>query len=402
MPAVYGESMQSSPGAPSSPPAGSATSQSGAPHVAEGLEGIVAAESSICFVDGIQGRLIYEGYDIHDLAAHASFEEVAYLLWHGDLPTRAQLDALDKDLIAARGLPAPVLNLLREFPRDVLPMDALRTAVSALGIYDPETRDNTREANLRKSIRLTAQIATVVAAIGRCRDGRDPVEPDPSLSHAANFLYMLWGRRPDDTSVKTVDIALILHADHELNASTFAARVTAATLADMHSAITSAIGTLKGPLHGGANEAVMRLLLTIGDPSRVVPTARAMLAAKQKIPGFGHRVYKTEDPRATHLRKMSEELGRRQGDLKWFEMSRALEQFMLSEKHIYANVDFYSATSYYALGIPLELFTPFFAVSRISGWTAHVLEQLADNRIIRPRAEYVGPRDRTYVPIDRR
>jgi citrate synthase len=370
--------------------------------VAEGLEGIVAAESRICFVDGIQGRLIYQGYDIHDLAAHASFEEVAYLLWHGDLPTRAQLDALNKDLIASRGLPAPVLNLLREFPRDVLPMDALRTAVSALGIYDPESRDNSLEANLRKSIRLTAQLATVVAAINRCRDGKDPVEPDPSLNHAANFLYMLWGRRPDETSTKTIDIALILHADHELNASTFSARVTAATLTDMHSAITSAIGTLKGPLHGGANEAVMRLLLTIGDPSRVVPTARAMLAAKQKIPGFGHRVYKTEDPRATHLRKMSEELGRRQGDLKWFEMSRTLEQFMLSEKRIYANVDFYSATSYYALGIPIDLFTPVFAVSRISGWTAHVLEQLADNRIIRPRAEYVGPRNRTYVPIDQR
>jgi citrate synthase len=370
--------------------------------VAEGLEGIVAAESRICFVDGIKGRLLYQGYDIHDLAAHAGFEEVAYLLWHGDLPTRAQLDALNKDLIAARGLPAAVLNILRELPRDVLPMDALRTAVSALGVYDPESRDNSAEANLRKSIRLTAQMATVVAAIGRCRDGKDPVEPDHALSHAANFLYMLWGRRPDDTSVKTVDMALILHADHELNASTFSARVTAATLADMHSAITSAIGTLKGPLHGGANEAVMRLLLTIGEPSRVVPAARAMLAAKQKIPGFGHRVYKTEDPRATHLRKMSEELGRRRGDLKWFEMSRTLEQFMLTEKHIYANVDFYSATCYYALGIPLELFTPVFAVSRITGWTAHVLEQLADNRIIRPRAEYVGPRNRTYVPIDQR
>jgi citrate synthase len=384
----YGESMQSAPGTPAK--------------IAEGLEGIVAAESRICFVDGLQGRLIYQGYDIHDLAAHASFEEVAYLLWHGDLPTREQLDALKHDLIAARGLPAPVLNLLCEFPRDVHPMDALRTAVSALGIYDPEARDNSREANLRKSIRLTAQTATVVAAIGRCRDGKDPVEPDPSLNHAANFLYMLWGRRPDETSVRTIDIALILHADHELNASTFSARVTAATLADMHSAITSAIGTLKGPLHGGANEAVMRLLLTIGEPSRVVPTARAMLAAKQKIPGFGHRVYKTEDPRATHLRKMSEELGRRHGDLKWFEMSRTLEQFMLSEKHIYANVDFYSATSYYTLGIPIELFTPVFAVSRISGWTAHVLEQLADNRIIRPRAEYVGPRNRTYLPIDQR
>ena len=380
--------MQPMPGSPS--------------HVAEGLEGIVAAESRICFVDGIEGRLIYQGYDIHDLVAHASFEEVAYLLWHGDLPTRPQLDALNKDLLAARPLPDPVHDLLRGFPRDVLPMDALRTAVSALGIYDPESRDNSQAANVRKSVRLTAQTATVVAAIGRRRDGKDPVAPDPSLSHAANFLYMLWGRPPDETSRKTIEIALILHADHELNASTFAARVTAATLSDMHSAITSAIGTLKGPLHGGANEAVMRLLLKIGEPSKVVPAAREILAGKGKIPGFGHRVYKTEDPRATHLRKMSEELGRRRGELKWFEMSRALEQFMLSEKHIYANVDFYSATSYYYLGIPLELFTPVFAVSRISGWTAHVLEQLADNRIIRPRAEYVGPRNRTYVPIEAR
>lgn len=388
--------MTASSGGPASSRGGPST------QVAEGLDGIAAAESRICFVDGIEGRLIYRGYDIHDLVAHAGFEEVAYLLWHGDLPTRAQLDALNRDLIAARTLPGPVMDLLRGFPRDVLPMDALRTATSALGIYDSESRDNSRAANLRKSVRLTAQTATIVAAIGRCREGKDPVAPDPSRGHAANFLHMLWGRRPDDTSVRTVEIALILHADHELNASTFAARVTAATLADMHSAITSAIGTLKGPLHGGANEAVMRLLLSIGDPANVIPTAREMLAAKQKIPGFGHRVYRTEDPRATHLRKMSEELGRRRGEPKWFEMSRALEQFMLSEKKIYANVDFYSATSYYYLGIPLELFTPFFAVSRISGWTAHVLEQLADNRIIRPRAEYVGPRSRSYMPIDKR
>jgi citrate synthase len=381
--------MQSSPGTP-------------AAQVAEGLEGIVAAESRICFVDGVKGRLIYQGYDIHDLVEHARFEEVAYLLWHGDLPTRAQLDALNTDLVAARALPEPVMQLLRGFPRDVLPMDALRTATSALGIYDPDSRDNSQAANLRKAVRLTAQTATMVAAIGRLREGKDPVAPDPSLSHAANFLSMLWGRRPDDTGTKTIEIALILHADHELNASTFAARVTAATLADMHSAITSAIGALKGPLHGGANEAVMRMLLRIGDPAKIVPAARAMLAAKQKIPGFGHRVYRTEDPRATHLRRMSEELGRRGGELKWFEMSRALEQFMLSEKHIYANVDFYSASSYYYLGIPLELFTPVFAVSRVSGWTAHVLEQLADNRLIRPRAEYVGPVDRRYVPMEQR
>jgi citrate synthase len=381
--------MQSSPGTP-------------AAQVAEGLEGIVAAESRICFVDGVKGRLIYQGYDIHDLAEHARFEEVAYLLWHGDLPTRAQLDALNTELVAARALPEPVMKLLRGFPRDVLPMDALRTATSALGIYDPDSRDNSQAANLRKAVRLTAQTATMVAAIGRLREGKDPVAPDPSLGHAANFLSMLWGRRPDDTGTKTVEIALILHADHELNASTFAARVTAATLADMHSAITSAIGALKGPLHGGANEAVMRMLLRTGDPAKIVPAARDMLAAKQKIPGFGHRVYRTEDPRATHLRRMSEELGRRGGELKWFAMSRALEQFMLSEKHIYANVDFYSASSYYYLGIPLELFTPVFAVSRISGWTAHVLEQLADNRLIRPRAEYVGPVGRRYVPIEQR
>lgn len=371
-------------------------------HAIEGLEGVVAAASRICFVDGLDGRLLYYGYDVHDLVAHATFEEVAYLLWHGDLPTRAQLDALNRDLIAARALPEPVLGLLRSFPREALPMDVLRTAVSALGIYDPDARDDSQPANLRKAVRLTAQMATVVAAIGRLREGRPPVAPDPALGHAANFLYMLWGRRPDDTSVRTIDVALILHADHELNASTFSARVTAATLSDMHSAITSAIGTLKGPLHGGANEAVMRLLLQIGEPSRAAQAIRAMLADRKKVPGFGHRVYKTEDPRAAHLRGISEELGRRAGQLKWFEMSRAIEQLMLEEKHLHANVDFYSASCYYLLGIPLELFTPVFAVSRISGWTAHVLEQLADNRLIRPRAEYVGPRSRTYVPIEQR
>jgi len=380
--------MQSAPGGPV--------------HVVEGLEGIVAASSRICFVDGLEGRLLYQGYDIHDLAAHASFEEVAYLLWHGDLPTRAQLDALNKELTAARALPDPVLAMIQGFPKDALPMDVLRTAVSALGMYDPSSHDNSQPANLRKAVRLTAQVATIVAAIDRARNGRPPVAPDTGLGHAANFLYMLWGKRPDETSTRTVDIALILHADHELNASTFSARVTAATLADMHSAVTSGIGTLKGPLHGGANEAVMGLLLKIGDPSKAVPMIKEMLGAGKKIPGFGHRVYKTEDPRATHLRKMSEELGRQTGQRKWFEMSRAIEQYVLDEKHLHCNVDFYSATCYYALGIPLDMFTPVFAVSRISGWTAHVLEQLADNRLIRPRAEYVGPRNRTYVPIDKR
>ncbi len=374
----------------------------GSVHVSEGLEGVVVSDSRICFVDGIEGRLLYQGYDIHDLAQHATFEEVAYLLWHGELPTRAQLDQLNRDLIQARALPAPVMAFATSLPKDALPMDVLRTAVSILGLYDPDAKDNASAANVRKSIRLTAQMATIVAAMDRLRTGKPPVAPDPALSHAANFLYMLWGKPADPESVRAVDIALVLHADHELNASTFSARVTAATLADMHSAITSAIGTLKGPLHGGANEAVMRMLLEIGEPARAVPALTAMLAAKKKIPGFGHRVYKTEDPRATHLRQMSEALGRTHGQPRWFEMSRAIEQSMLREKHIYANVDFYSASVYYALGIPIDLFTPVFAVSRISGWTAHVLEQYADNRLIRPRAEYVGPRRRAFVPVDQR
>ncbi|HLN11848.1 MAG TPA: citrate synthase [bacterium] len=377
-------------------------SSGASPQVVEGLEGIVAAHSRICLVDGVEGRMLYEGYDIHDLADHASFEEVAYLLWHGDLPTRSQLDALNRELRGARPLPEPVMAIIKGVPKDALPMDVLRTAVSALGVYDPDARDNGQPANVRKSVRLTAQIATIVAAIDRTRNGKPPVAPDPGLGHAANFLYMLRGERPDATATRAVDIALILHADHELNASTFSARVTAATLADMHSAITSAIGTLKGPLHGGANEAVMRLLLKIGDVSNAVPTVKQMLANKEKIMGFGHRVYKTEDPRATHLRKMSEELCRQTGQLKWYEMSREIEKYMLVEKHLHCNVDFYSATCYYALGIPIDLFTPVFAVSRISGWSAHVLEQFADNRLIRPRAEYVGPLNRTYVPIDQR
>jgi len=346
--------------------------------------------------------MLYQGYDIHDLATHASFEEVAYLLWHGDLPTRTQLGELADDLRAARALPGPIMMVLGSFPNDALPMDVLRTAASALGIADLDSKGNTQPANARKAVRLTAQLATVVAAIDRIRNGKPPVAPDPGLGHAANLLYMLRGEPPAESAIRAVDVALVLHADHELNASTFAARVTAATRADMHSAITSAIGTLKGPLHGGANEAVMRMLLRIGDVSNAVPAVKQMLAEKQRIMGFGHAVYKTEDPRATHLRQMSEELCRQTGQLKWYEMSREIETFMLAEKGLHCNVDFYSATCYYALGIPIDLFTPVFAVSRVSGWTAHVLEQLVDNRLIRPRAEYVGPRDRTYVPLEQR
>jgi len=368
-----------------------------------GLEDVVAGESSICFVDGKEGRLLYHGYDIHDLVAHnASFEETVYLLWHGALPTRSQLDALDQELKSQRNLPAHTLRLIEEAPTNVHPMAVLRTAVSDMGLYDPDGEDMSPAANLRKATRLTAQMATAVAAIGRVRQGKKPVPPDPTLDHAANFLYMLFGERPDELSTRAFRVALILHADHELNASTFAARVTAGTLSDMYSCITSAIGTLRGPLHGGANEQVMRMLLDIGSVDRAQEWIRNALAQKQKIMGFGHRVYRTEDPRATHLRQLSEEVGRAKGNTTWYEISRVVEREMLEEKNLHANVDFYSASMYYMMGLPIELFTPIFAVSRVSGWTAHVLEQLANNRLIRPRAEYVGPERLAYVPIDLR
>jgi citrate synthase len=336
--------------------------------------------------------LAYRGIDIHELADHSTFEEVCYLLWNGELPSRNQLKELNEGLAAERKLPEGVLDILRTLPKGALPMDVLRTAVSALGLYDAEEKSNDHAANVHKAIRLTSQIAMIVAAYDRFRKGKDIVKPDPALKHAANFLLMLTGERPSETAERALDIALILHADHELNASTFAARVTAATLSDMHSAITSAIGALKGPLHGGANEAVFHILEEI-DRRKMDPVefVRGMLAQKKKISGFGHRVYHTEDPRATHLRKMSEDLCRSSGQPKWFEMSRKIEQFVNSEKKLNANVDFYSASTYHVLGIDVDLFTPIFAVSRISGWSAHVIEQLDDNRLIRPRAEYVGP-----------
>jgi citrate synthase len=370
----------------------------------KGLEGVIAAVSSICFIDGDRGILAYRGIDIHELADNSTFEETCYLLWFGKLPNRAELREFTRALADERKLDPAIINLLRQAPRHALLMDVLRTAVSALSFYDPEENVNTPEANLHKSLRLTSQIAMIVAAYDRIRKGRSVVEPDRSLSHAANFLLMLNGEPPSKTAERALDIALILHADHELNASTFAARVTAATLSDMHSAITSGIGALKGPLHGGANEAVFKILAEIAkagvDP---VEHIKGMLAQKKKIPGFGHRVYHTEDPRATHLRQMSRELGESSGQTKWWEYSSKIEQFMKAEKKLNANVDFYSASTYYTLGIDLDLFTPIFAVSRISGWTAHVMEQLSDNRLIRPRADYVGPAyPQRYVPIDRR
>jgi citrate synthase len=373
-------------------------------HAPKGLEGVVATTSGICYIDGEQGVLAYRGIDIHDLAEHSNFEETCYLLWFGRLPKRTELKEVRERLAEERKLDAPILNLLRVAPKHALPMDVLRTAVSALSFYDPEFQKNDHDANVHKAIRLTSQIAMIVAAYDRIRKGKDVVEPDRTLSHAANFLWMLNGNVPSHTAERALDIALILHADHELNASTFAARVTAATLSDMHSAVTSAIGALKGPLHGGANEAVFHILMTIDrDGAEPVEYVRGMLAQKKKVPGFGHRVYHTEDPRATHLRKMSRDLGQASGEPKWFEISNKIEGFVKGEKKLNANVDFYSASTYHTLGIDVDLFTPVFAVSRISGWSAHVIEQLDDNRLIRPRADYIGPiYPAKYVPMEQR
>jgi citrate synthase len=370
-----------------------------------GLEDVVATSSAICFLDGDRGVLAYRGHDIHDLARFATFEEVCYLLWHGRLPTRAELGDLQSQLAVARPLPESVLRLMRMLPPSD-GMDALRTLTSALAHYDPDAADNSQQASYRKSVRLTAQLASLVATWGRMQHGDNPVAPDPAMGHAASFLYMLTGQRPHSTAVRAMDIALTLHADHELNASTFAARVAAATLTDVHSAVVAGIGTLKGPLHGGANAEVMKMLLEIGEDAsadRIDGYVRGKLARKEKISGFGHRVYRTEDPRATHLRRMSKELGERAGSTRWFDVSERIESIVRGEKKLYPNVDFYSASAYYTMGIAIDLYTPIFAVSRISGWTAHVLEQYANNRLIRPRAEYTGaPYPQMWVPLDNR
>ena len=370
-----------------------------------GLEDVTATTSAICYLDGERGVLAYCGYDIHDLARGASFEEVCFLLWHRRLPTRAELGDLQSQLAAERPLPEPVVRLMRALPA-VDGMDALRTLTSALGHYDPEANDASPQAQYRKAVRLTSRIATMVATWGRLQAGGSPVAPDPVLGHAANFLYMLTGERPNATAVRAFDVALVLHADHELNASTFAARVAAATLTDIYSAMVAAIGTLKGPLHGGANADVMRLLLEIGEDAsgdRTEQVIRGKLGRKEKVPGFGHRVYRTEDPRATHLRQMSRDLGKRAGNTAWYDMSQRIEAVVKGEKKLNPNVDFYSASTYHALGIPIDLYTPIFAVSRMSGWTAHVLEQYANNRLIRPRADYTGPDyPQRFVPLEQR
>lgn len=365
-----------------------------------GLEDVVANTSEICFLDGKEGRLVYRGYNIHDLVhGGASFEEVVYLLWHGELPTLAQLNNFKEELARQRSLSPVMMEFLRKAPRAANPMEVLRTAVSFAGLYDPDLGDESLAANLRKATRLVAQIPTLVATYERLRQGLEPVVSDDSLGLAAHFFYLLNGEKPSEFTERGFNTALILHADHELNASTFSARVTAGTLSDMYSAITSAIGTLKGPLHGGANEQVMKMLLDIGTMDRVDPWLDQALAEKKKIMGFGHRVYRTEDPRATHLRKLSRQAGELIGKPQWFEMSQVIEQKIKEKKGLFCNVDFYSGSFYYALGVPVHLYTPIFAISRISGWTAHVLEQYQNNRLIRPRAEYTGQTHREYLPL---
>ena len=372
-------------------------------HVNSGLEGVVAAATKTSLVDGKNGRLVYRGYDIDDLADHSTYEEVAYLVWYGKLPTAKQLAELEHSLAIQREVPKEIERLIGEAPSTAHPMDLLRTAVSALAMYDPDARDNSHQANLRKAIRLTAQVPTVVAFFERLRSGKQVVHPKQSGNLAQNFLYMLFGTEPDPEVARIFDVCLILHTEHGLNASTFSARVTASTLSDMHSAITSAIGTLKGPLHGGANEQVMDTLLEIGEADRAQDVINQKLKNRERVMGFGHRVYKTEDPRATILRRHSEALGRQTDQLKWYEISREVEKTMREDKpDLYPNVDFYSASVYYMMGIPIDQFTPIFAISRMAGWTAQLLEQYANNRLIRPESEYVGPPSLKYVPIDKR
>ena len=375
---------------------------------AKGLEDVIAGESSICDVDGKNGKLIYRGYDIHDLAQNTTFEEVVYLLWNGGLPTTNELSALQAEVDASRALPDGALALLRQCPQTAPPLEALRTATSLLSLYDPDEGDESMDANKRKALRLTAQMGTLVATLDRLRKGEEPVAPKPGLSTAGSFLYQLTGKEPSETETHALDVALVLHADHELNASTFAARVTVATLTDMYSAVTSAVGTLAGPLHGGANVNVMHLLEQIGTPGRAEEVVTQMLAEGKKIPGIGHRVYRALDPRAVSLREMSKQLAEECDDAKWYEISEKVQEAAdkaLAAKGkttLKANVDFFSASVYHVLGIPDDLFTPVFAISRVAGWTAHILEQLGDNRLIRPRAIYTGPRDRHVKPISER
>lgn len=369
---------------------------------AEGLRGVVAAQSAIGDVNGEEGKLIYQGYDIHDLAEHSTFEEVVFLLWNGRLPQQAELDDLTVKLRANYEAPKEVIDLMKQFPKEAEPMDVLRTAVSSLDFFDKAGHGTDRKNAVNSAVKLTGQIGTIAAAWDRIRNGKDVIAPDTSLSVAENFLYMLRGEKADADEARMFDIALILHADHELNASTFTTRVVAGTLADMYGAVTAGIAALAGPLHGGANTNVMKMLLKIGDLEGVDAFVENALATKTKIMGIGHAVYKTEDPRATWLRKFSKQMAEKKGESKWFDMSQRIESLMLEKKGMYPNVDFYSASTYYLMDIALDMYTPIFAVSRISGWTGHILEQYGHNKLIRPRAEYIGLRGQKYVPVGER
>ena len=369
-----------------------------------GLEDAVVSTSEICFIDGQNGRLLYRGFDVDDLAAQSTFEETVYLLWYGHLPTKKELDAHIKALSATanRKLPPKLIAMLRLFPRKTTPMEILRTGVSALSAFDPDADDNSREATLRKSIRLTAQMPTLVAAWERIRRGKPLMTPNPKLNLAGNFLYMMSGKKPTPLAAKTFDTALILHADHEFNASTFAARVTAATLSDVHSGVVSGIGALKGPLHGGANEQVMLMVEKIKDPPRAEAWIRQALADKARIMGFGHRVYRVEDPRAKHLKRLALELGQQAGSTSNVQILDIMARVVSTAKHIFPNVDLYSGAAYASMGISTDQFTPIFAMSRVAGWTAHILEQHGNNRLIRPRSDYTGATDAKYVPLSER
>lgn len=368
----------------------------------EGLADVIACSSAICFIDGQKGRLLYRGYDVRDLAEKSTFEEVAYLLWYGRLPGLTEFQAFLDGFTSSMALPVETIMILRMFPNAATPMEILRTAVSSLGHWDPDSGNTLLNASLRKAQRLTERIPLIVSAHQRLREGLEPVAPVPNQGIAYNFLYTLQNREPDPEIVRALDVALILHADHELNASTFAARVTAATMADMYSAVTSAIGALKGPLHGGANIEVMKMLAEIGTPAKAEKWVLEKLAGKAKIPGFGHRVYRCEDSRVAVLRKHADRIATKVGDRNAFEITLEVERTMLANSKVFPNVDLYTAALYHAMGIPADLFTPIFAISRTVGWTAHILEQWSNNRLIRPGANYTGPYSLKYLPIQTR
>ncbi len=374
--------------------------------VEKGLDSIIVEETSIGYVDGKRGKLIYQGYDIEDLTPHSTFEETAYLIWNGELPKKPQLTDLTQRLKMDRALPKHIPTILRELPPDTDPMDTLKIGVAALAPFDPELADNTPEANVRKAIRLTAKMPTLIAAVNSIREGREPIQPHNDLDHAANFLYMLTGNKPDELTAKIFDEALILHMEHGANASTFSCIVTASTLADLYSAIVSGIGTLKGPLHGGANENALNFFLQVGTPDNAEAAVNKALDSKIRIPGFGHRVYRAYDPRARIFKDRVRELSEKHGNLQLFNIAQNVEEVttkrLTKERGLFPNIDFYSGIVYHLMGIPTDLFTPVFAMSRVVGWTAHVLEYLKDNRLIRPRDRYIGALDKKYTPIGER